>query len=164
MTLGSPRFDGLVAAAPQVGGETKIDWAGVAAAMRDESIDPETVVAVTWSVFGTKNIEALIDPPTLAIIHPRGVLSTAGKGGMFSKAPKTWKITFPPCKGFGATETVDERNMGKYCIDFVGPGNVFLGRLEWRWSAGRFRDPREKMMAAAIERDRILQVVEQTFG
>lgn len=164
MALVSSHFAKMVESAPETNGATKVDWSGVVEAMRLDRIDPDSVLAVSWSVFGTRNIEALIDPPTLAIIHPGGVLSTAGKRKMFRRAVKAWRITFPPCQDWGETETVDERNMGKFCIDFAGPGSVLLGRLEWWWSAGRFRDPRENMIAAASERDRILHIVSSTFG
>lgn len=156
---GSNHFDALVAAAPVTIKQPKVDWRGISTFMNESGIDSDSVLAVSWSVFGTANIEALIDPPTLAIIHRRGVLSTAGKKSLTGK-PKAWAIDFDQCRGWEPTETVDERNYGKYCIDFYGAGNVGLGRLEWRWDGPRFRDPREKMLISATERDRILDVLE----
>lgn len=61
-------------------------------------------------------------------------------------------------------EYTDPRGFGKYTIEFVGPGNILLGRLWWSWRAKRFRDNRMEIMAVASERDRILGVVKNLLG
>ena len=162
--LGNSHFDGLLAEASSRQAATKVDWAGVQAAMADNGIQPDSVAGLSWCTFGTRNIEANIDPPGLAIVAPAGVLVTAGKRGMMSKAVKAWTISASQCRQFGPADWQDERGYGKFCIEFAGPGSVPLGRLEWRWTGKRFRDNRQEIMAIAEERDRILGVVGQVMG
>lgn len=162
--IGNAHLDQLVASAPTNFSAAKMDWDGYREAMQVEGIDPSGVVAASWCVYGTRNIEAQIDPSGLGIVHPSGVLVSAGKRKMLGKAVKCWTIPFSPCRAVAPAETTDERGFGKYCIEFAGAGNILLGRLEWNWSAKRFRDSRPQIMAVAEERDRVLAIVAGLIG
>lgn len=162
--IGDRHFDQLVEAAPVNFEQPKVDWSGMAELLQTQGVKPADVVAVSWCRFSTANIEALIDSTSLAVIHPSGILCSSGKRKMLGKALKCDEIPFSMCKQFGPTEYTDERGLGKYCIDFAGPGGVLLGRLWWDWRAKRFRDSRSEIMAVAAERDRILEVVQGLIG
>jgi hypothetical protein len=162
--IGDRHFDQLVEAAPVNFEQPKADWPGVAELLQIQGIKPGDVVAVSWCRFSTANIEALVDSTSLAMIHPSGILASSGKRKMLGKSLKFDEIPFSACKQFGPTEYTDERGLGKYCIDFAGPGGVLLGRLWWDWRAKRFRDSRSQIMAVASERDRILEVVQGYIG
>jgi hypothetical protein len=149
----------MVAAAPVTSTPAKVDWAGLKALLEAKQIDPADVIAVTWCSFGVMNIEALIDATALTIVHPAGIISSAGKRKAFGGAIKANELNFADCRRIGEAEHTDERGLGKFCIEFAGPGGVLLGRLQWEWRAKRFRDSRAEVMAAASERDRILAIV-----
>lgn len=157
--LGDSSFDDLVTKAPVNLQQSSPDWGGVTAALQAEGITPSSVLAVSWCDFSSANIEANIDPTILAVVYPAGILATAGKRKMMGGGIKYSTIAFQRCKTYGPTEYVDNRGYGKYCIDFCGAGSVLLGRLEWDWKGKRFGDSRPQMLAAAEERDRILEVV-----
>lgn len=137
----------------------KVDWAGYSQLLENLTIAPDSVLAATWCRFGTHNIEALVDAPALTLVHPGGILSSTGKKKTFGKGFKYDEIEFVMCKKWGDTEHTDERGLGKYCIEFAGPGGVLLGRLQWSWRAKRFRDSRTEIMAVAAERDRISTLI-----
>lgn len=162
--IGNAHFDRLVKAAPVNFDSANVDWLGYAALLNSQAIDPNDVLAATWCQFSTVNIEALVDSTVLTIIHPSGVLSSVGKKKLFGSGFKYDEVQFSTCKGFGPAEYIDERGFGKYTIEFVGPGNILLGRLWWSWRGKRFRDNRMEIMAAAAERDRILDVVTSLLG
>jgi len=158
--IGNEHFDHLVSTAPVNFDSATVDWPGYAALLQTLQIDPDSVHAATWCSFGLQNIEALVDSSVLTIVHPGGILSSVGKKKIFSSNFKYDEIQFGMCQAFGPVEYVDERGLGKYCIEFAGPGNILLGRLQWRWQAKRFRDSRMQIMAVASERDRILHIVQ----
>lgn len=162
--IGEHHFDRLVEAAPINFEQPKVDWSGVAEVLDAKGIKPAEVVAVSWCRFSTANIEALVDGTSLAMIHPAGILSSSGKRKMIGKSLKFDEIPFSMCKEYAPTEYTDERGLGKYCIDFAGPGGILLGRLWWNWQAKRFRDSRSQIMAVASERDRILDIVRGLIG
>lgn len=162
--IGNPHFDALVEAAPENFDRAHVEWTGIATLLQQKDIDPSTVIAVSWSTFSLANIEANIDGPGLAMVHPDGILWSTGKRKSFSKALKHHEISFAQCYTYGPTEHMDDRGFGKYCIDFAGPGGILLGRLYWRWSLKRFRDNRTEVMAAALERDRINLLVAVFLG
>lgn len=140
-----------------------VDYAGFNEALRAEGVEESSILAATWCSFGTANIEALIDADALTVIHPGGIISSVGKKKMFGGSPKYNSLSFSQVRGYGAEDHEDPRGIGKFCIEFAGPGGVLLGRLQWRWAAKRFRDSRAAIMAVAEERDRILGVVEGLF-
>ncbi len=162
--IGDRHFDQLVEAAPVNFEQPKVDWSGVAELLQSQGVKPADVVAVSWCRFSTANIEALIDGTSLAIIHSSGILTSSGKRKMMGKSLKFDGIPFSMCTQYGPTEYTDERGLGKYCIDFAGPGGVLLGRLWWDWRAKRFRDSRTQIMAVASERDRMLEVIQSLVG
>jgi len=92
-------------------------------------------------------------------VHPKGILSSTGKRKALSKGFKYDEIQFAMCKTWGDAEHTDERGLGKYCIEFAGPGGILLGRLQWSWRSKRFRDSRTEIMAVAAERDRISAII-----
>jgi len=163
MGIGDAHFDALVAAAPEIR-PTKVDWAGVQTAMQSAGVSPGSVVATSWCDYNEKAPPMWGGEPCIAVIHPSGILATAGKKKLLGGGIKGITIDFAMCREFGAIEDADERGFGKFCIAFAGPGSVLLGILEWHWSAKRFRDPRPQMMAAAEERDRIQSVVSGLIG
>lgn len=158
--IGNTHFDQLVANAPVNSDSPKVDWSGIRELLQTQGIEPTSVVAVSWCSFGTHNIEALVDAPALAIVHPRGVLSSVGKRKTLGKSLKFDAIDFGTVRGMGEAEHTDDRGLGKFCIEFAGAGSVLLGRLQWSWRAKRFRDSREQVMAVATERDRIYNVIQ----
>lgn len=161
MSLGDTKFDGLVSSAPVNFDQARVDWAGVRGVLAEGNLSPADVVAVTWCSHGQRNIEALIDAPALTLVVPTGVISTVGKRKMLGKSLKYDFIRFSDVRQWGPAEHTDERGLGKYCLEFAGPGGVLLGRLQWSWKAKRFRDSRSAIMAVASERDRIADVVAQ---
>lgn len=158
--LGNAHFDALLADASSRRAATKVDWSGVQAAMGDNGLQPDTVAALSWCSF---TIEYTHTPPGLAIIAPIGVLVTAGKRTLIGKSVKAWTIPAAQCRQFGPADPQYE-DRGAFCIEFVGPGSVPLGQLEWHRLGVRSRDLREESMATAEERDRILAVVRQVMG
>jgi hypothetical protein len=156
--ISNANFERVVAGAPVNSDAPTIDWDGYAEALRSD------VVAASWCSFGQMNIEALVDTLALTVIHPIGILSSVGKHKLIGKAVKYDALSFNMVRTYGPAEHTDERGLGKFCIEFAGAGSVLLGRLQWSWRAKRFRDPRAQTMAAAEERDRILNVVNQIMG
>jgi hypothetical protein len=157
--IGNQHFDELVAAAPVNFDSAKVDWTGIKALLDAKNVDPSDVLAATWCSFGLNNIEALVDSPALTIVYPGGILNFAGKRKTFGGSLKFSEIDLRDCRHVSEEEHTDERGLGKYCIEFTGPGNVLLGRLQWTWRAKRFRDSRAEIMAVASERDRVMVVV-----
>jgi hypothetical protein len=141
-----------------------INWKGVADAVADAGYDIAAAIAVSYCSFGMANIEALIDSVQLTILFPEGIISTSGKLTMVGRKLKYNQISFRECRGFGPDEHTDPRGLGKFCIEFVGAGNILLGRLQWGWKAKRFRDSRQEIMHVAEERDRFLAHVEALFS
>jgi hypothetical protein len=158
--IGNDHFDQMVAASPINSDSAKVDWAGYRELMHTVGIDPATVRATSWCSFGIRNIEALIDSPALTIVYPAGILSSVGKRKTLGKGFKYDQVAFSMCNAIAPAEHTDDRGLGKYCIEFGGPGGVLLGRLQWSWRAKRFRDSRMEIMAVASERDRVLKIVE----
>lgn len=156
--IGNQHFDQLVSAAPVNFDSAKVDWDGIKSLLESKRIDPSDVIAVTWCSLGVSNIEALVDSAALTIIYPQGILSSAGKRKTFGSALKFSEINFAECRRIHEEEHTDDRGLGKYCIEFTGPGGVLLGRLQWSWRAKRFRDSRQEIMAVARERDRVMDV------
>jgi hypothetical protein len=154
----------LIANAPIYHNNTSYDLDGIEEAMQEAGVASESVIAASHAIFGTANIEALVDPDTLAFVHPAGIICTAGKRKLLGKAVKFKSVDFGQCRGLGPVEYTDERGFGKYGIEFAGPGNVLLGRLHWTWRAKRFRDSSQEIMAVAEERDRVLQVIVDLTG
>lgn len=99
--IGNDHFDQLMSAAPVNFDSTNVDWPGYTKLLSSQGINPDDVLAATWYQFSTVNIEALVDPPVLTIIHPRGVLSSVGKKRLFGGGFKYDEIQFGMCKGFG---------------------------------------------------------------
>jgi hypothetical protein len=162
MMIGDSHFDGLIDNDSARIDRTKVDWEGIKALLQSKAVNPAEVVAISWCSIGLKNIEANIDAAALTIIYKGGILSSAGKRKMMSQIIKFDEIIFSMVQGYGDVNYADKtRQDGKYCIEFSGPGNVFLGRLQWQYYQKRFRDMREEMMALASERDRILNVVRE---
>jgi Short C-terminal domain len=157
--IGNNNLDSLVTGAPVNFGAAKVDWAGVSEALRSAEVEPDLVLAATWCSFGERNIEAEVDSTQLTLVHPFGILSSVGKRKMFGGTVKYDVIDFGAVRAYGPAETADERGFGKYCIEFAGAGDMLLGRLQWGWSAKRFRDNRAEIMRVAEERDRILNIV-----
>jgi hypothetical protein len=162
--IGNEYFDQMVAAAPVNFDSAKVDWAGIKDLLEINHINPSEVSAVTWCSFGVSNIEALVDAPALTIIYPGGVVSSVGKRKTFGGALKFNELNFKDCRQISEEEYTDDRGLGKFCIEFVGPGGILLGRLQWSWRAKRFRDSRAEIMAVASERDRIMEVVRTLAG
>ena len=155
----------LAQAAPQLFEEqVKVDWEAFEQGLQQAGFSPATVLAATWCKFGKINIEALVDSVQLGVLSQDGFYASAGKRKMFGGAVKFDSINFSQCRGFGPVEHTDERGLGKFGIEFVGPGNVLLGRPYWSWRAKRLKDPRERIMAAAEERDRVLDIVKHLSG
>jgi hypothetical protein len=132
--------------------------------MEAAGFDSDSALAASWCTFGIRNIEALIDDPTLAGVFPTGILASVGNRKLFGGRVKYSAISFKSCKEFGPADTSDPRGMGKYCIEFAGPGGILLGRLQWNWRVKRFGDSRAQVMAVAEERDRILEIVSGILG
>jgi hypothetical protein len=156
--IGNQHFDQLVGAAPVNFDSAKVDWDGIKSLLDSKRVNPSDVIAVTWCSLGVSNIEALVDSPALTMIYPRGVINSAGKRKTFGGALKFSEINFGECRQIYEEEHADDRGLGKYCIEFTGPGGVLLGRLQWSWRAKRFRDSRQEIMAVAMERDRVMDV------
>lgn len=152
-------LEDLIAAAPVTQNVPTHEMGGVEEAMRLAGVDVASVLTASRCKFGTANIEALVDDDTFAFVHTGGVLCTSGKRKMIGKAVKYNEIKFAMCRSFGPCEYTDERGLGKFGIEFAGPGNVLLGRLHWSWRAKRFRDSSAAIMAVAEERDRVLSIV-----
>ena len=150
-----------IASIPTSTTSVQIDAAGVQEALRIQNVSPDSILAATYCSFGQRNIEALIDDTVLAVVHPSGIVASAGKRKLLGGQVKFNSIEFSQCRSYGPDEFTDERGLGKYCIEFVGAGNILIGRLQWAWRAKRFRDSRQEIMAVAEERDRILEVVSQ---
>lgn len=157
--IGNVHFDSLVASAPVLYDKVRPDWAGVAHLLAQSGVHPATVSAVSWCSFGTHNIEANTAAPALAIICPGGLLATSGKRKTLGGGVKYNGVMFNQCKTITDVDYEHPRGYGRFCIELAGPGAVLLGRLQWGWHAKRFGDSRQDIMAAAIERDRILSVV-----
>lgn len=164
MTTDTEQLTRLIEAAPVLNEKASVDIPGVLDAFRAAGVDPADVMAVSHCKFGTANIEALVDSDTVAFIHSNGVLCTIGKRKMFGGQPKFNEVTYAACRGFGEVEHTDDRGFGKFGIEFVGPGNVLLGRLHWSWRAKRFKDSRQAIMSVAEERDRVLAIVQSQIG
>jgi hypothetical protein len=158
VSIGNEHFDTLLRAA-RGNSDTKVDWNGVSDAMRSGGIAPGQVLAVSWCDSNDRPPPMWTGKAGLGIFHARGALVTTGKRKMLGGGIKGLEIDFSTCRRFGPIEDADDRGYGKYCIEFAGPGDVLLGILEWPWSGTRLRDPRNEMMAAAAERDRILDIV-----
>ena len=156
---GEDRLEELVATAPVNENRVDPDFPGIYEAFSLAGVDPSTVFAASQCQFGTANIEALVDEDTLGFVHPDGILCSGGKRKLFTKAVKYSDLRFAQCRGYGPVDYSDERGSGKFGIEFVGAGNVLLGRVYWRWQAKRFRDSRQAIMAVAEERDRVLGIV-----
>ncbi|WIX85830.1 hypothetical protein [Amycolatopsis sp. DG1A-15b] len=154
----------IVKLAPVHFDQGQADLNGIGQALTAEKLDVSEVLAASWCTFGTANIEALVDAPTIAFVHSRGILATTGKRKMLGGKLKYSTVDFTSCRGYGPTEHEDPRRLGKFCIEFAGPGNILLGRLQWTWRAKRFGDSRQQIMAVAEERDRILQLVTTLLG
>lgn len=157
-------LDALIKHAPVHRNSAAIDPAGVREAMGETGVSLDSIITVSHCKFGTANIEALVDDDTLALVHPTGVLCTAGKRRLIGKSVKYHTIDFGLCRAFGPVEHADERGFGKFGIEFDGPGSVLLGRLHWTWKAKRFSDSRAEIMAIAQERDRVLAVIGSLVG
>ena len=165
MSIGSPHFDELLATAPAPqAGRPKVDWQGVDEMLRLEQVEPDSVQAVSWCSHNDKAPPMWGGVPGVAVVHPRGVVATAGKKGMLGRGLKGVVVDFGLCREFGPIEDADDRGFGKFCIAFAGPGSVILGILEWHWTAKRFRDSRQQIMAAAAERDRVLSEVNRLLA
>jgi hypothetical protein len=160
----SEYLNALIEAAPVHQDRASFDLSGITEAMQVAGVSPEAVSLVSHAKFGKANIEALVDDDTLAFIHPTGILCTAGKRKLLSQTVKFKSLDFAQCREFGPVEYTDDRGFGKFGIEFVGPGNVLLGRIHWTWRAKRFRDSSAEIMAVAEERDRILQGVNILIG
>lgn len=154
----------LARAAPSNFNEAKPDWLGVAEVLRTVSVEPNDIAAATWCQLGHANIEALVDAPTLVLVHPRGVLATLGKKKMLGSGMKFDAIDFAQVRTCRANEYQDERGFGKFCIEFTAAGGMLLGRLQWRWQGKRFQNNADQIIAVAEERDRILGVVGNYFN
>ncbi len=157
--IGNEHFDQLVTSAPVNFDVAKMDWAGLARLLRQVDVSPSDIVAVSWCSFGLGDIEALIDVPALAMIHRNGVLSSAGRGKASGDEAEYHAVTYRECRRIDRVNTTDEHGFGKYCIEFLGPGGVLAGRLQWSWWTRMFWWPRARITATEAERDRILSVI-----
>src|SRR3954469_13992521 len=104
----SEHLNGLIASAPKPDGAS-VSRDGFYEALQVTGVDPGSALAATWCSFGQRNIEALVDATQLTVIHPLGVLSSAGKRGMMNKAVKFDSVAFSDVQGFGADEYTDPR-------------------------------------------------------
>lgn len=154
----------LAEAAPVNENHASVDWDGYRNALKSAGFDESAVLCASFCSFGVKNIGALIDDPQLTCVFPDGIFSSTGQRSRFGRSVKSDIIRFDRIRGFDAVDQEDPRRVGKFCIEFVGAGGVMLGRLQWRWTGKRFRDPRELMISIAEERDRVLEVIEKAVG
>jgi hypothetical protein len=99
--------------------------------------NPSVTVGRHIDVRGSGYPQGVIPPSS---IYDHRILSFAGKRKTFGGSLKFSEIDFRDCRHVSEEEYTDERGFGKYCIEFAGPGNVLLGRLQWTWRAKRFRD------------------------
>ncbi|HUC57769.1 MAG TPA: hypothetical protein VMA95_10230 [Streptosporangiaceae bacterium] len=157
--IGNDHFDQLIASAPVNFDAATIDWAGLTDLLRMIGISASEVVAVTWCSFGLGDIESLIDEPALTMVHRNGVLSSAGRRKAGSDLIEYHSVAFRECRRIAEADSTDNHGFGKYCIEFLGPGGVLVGRLQWSWWTRLFWRSRARITATAEERDRILSVI-----
>jgi hypothetical protein len=163
--IGNAHFDNLVAASPVTGYPTKVDWNGILATLSDQGIDPSAVVATAWCGFQNRNLDFGNETPMLAIVHRGGILCTIGKRKMGGKL-KFESINFSNVKVHAPIDVAPQAgdNYGKYGITLLGPGQVVLGSLVWRFKVKRFRDSGAEAMAAASDRDRLYAQIVPLLG
>jgi hypothetical protein len=157
--IGNQHFDQLVASAPVNYDVAKMDWTGIGDLLGGKLVSPSDIVAVSWCPFGLGDIEALTDEPALAMIHRRGLLSSAGNRKPLTGEFIVNEIEFRQTRRITGTEVTDEHGLGKYCIEFLGTGGRFLGRLQWNWRTRPLMRSRARVVAVRAERDRMLKVV-----
>jgi hypothetical protein len=157
--VGNQHFDQLVASAPINYDVAKVDWNGIGDLLGSKLISPSDIVAVSWCSFGLGDIEALTDEPALLMIHRSGLLCSAGNRKALSDGFVSLEIEFRQRRRITAPQVADEHGFGKYCIEFVGVGGKFLGRLQWNWRTRPLVRSRGRVAAVEAERDRILKVV-----
>jgi hypothetical protein len=157
-------LESIVGSAPVHFDHGHIDLLSIGQALSAHGVAVSNILAASWCTFGTVNIEALVDAPTLAFVHPRGIIATVGKKKLFGGQVKYSSIDFSYCRSYGPVDHEDPRRFGKFCIEFAGAGGILLGRLQWTWRAKRFGDSRQQVMAIAEERDRILEIVSSVLG
>jgi hypothetical protein len=157
--IGNQYFDQLVASAPINYDVAKIEWNGIGDLLGSRLISPSDIVAVSWCTFGLGDIEALTDEPALLMIHLHGLISSAGHRKVLTGEIAGHDVDFGQCRHITSTEVADEHGFGKYCIEFLGTGGRFLGRLQWNWRTRPLMRSRARVAATEDERDRILKVV-----
>ena len=162
-------LDQLVAEASRRREPFKVQWDGFSQAMRDESVDPDAIVEASWTTFRDRRIIPFKQrtlahgrgPQTedgLAVLHPAGVLVSAGRRKLLGGSIACGAIPFDRCVEMNTFDH-GEIKSGLYSIEFLGPGGAVLGFLDWAWRKPAFRDPREEMMSAAMERDRMADAI-----
>jgi hypothetical protein len=157
--VGNQHFDQLVASAPINYDVAKVDWNGIGHLLGSKLIGPSDIVAVSWCSFGLGDIEALTDEPALLMIHRSGLLCSAGNRKALSDGFISHEVEFRQRRRITAPQVAGEHGLGKYCIEFVGVGGRFLGRLQWNWRTRPLVRSRGRVAAVEAERDRILKVV-----
>ena len=163
--IGNAHFDGLVAASPVTQFPAKVDWSGVTATLSDQGIDPSAVVATAWCGFQNTNLDFGGEIQMLAIVHQNGIICTLGKKKLGGRL-KFESINFSNVKVHAPIDVAPQAgdNYGKYGITFLGPGQVVLGSLVWRFKVKRFRDSSADAMAAASDRDRLYAQIVPLLG
>jgi hypothetical protein len=162
--IGNANFDGLIGSAPTTSKPAKVDWEGVREAFASNGIDASAVVAVAWCGHRSTNMDAGVDFPTLAVVHPGGILCTTGKRKMMGKGVKFDSIPFGRVQQHAAIDVPPGTNVGRFAITFLGPGQIVLGSLTWEYPVKRFKNTSEAAMDAASDRDRIYKVVESMLS
>lgn len=163
--IGNAHFDNLVAASPVTGFATKVDWDGIQATLGDQGVDPSAVVATAWCGFQNTNLDFGGETPMLAIVHQGGIICSIGKRKMGGRL-KFNAINFSQVKVNAPIDVAPQPgdNYGKYGITFLGPGQVVLGSLVWRFKVKRFRDSSAEAIAAASDRDRLYAQIVPLIG
>jgi hypothetical protein len=153
----------LVAVAPMLSDRSRVDWRQLPDELAGYGLVAESALAASWCVFETGDIAALVDPPTLALVFPDGVLCATRRGSPVRGRTRSAYIPFALCHRYEPVDH-DAGAYGKFCIEFAGAGDKLLGRLRWTWRSRRFRSGGDEIRAAEIERDRILHTVSAVLG
>lgn len=153
----------LVAAAPVLADRPRVDLERLPDDLYGYGLTADSVLAASWCVFETGNLAALVDPPTLALVFPEGVLCATGRGCLVRGRARSAYVPFALCHEYEPVD-YEASAYGKFCIEFTGAGGELLGRLRWTWRSRRFRDRGDGVRAAERERDRILRTVSAVLG
>lgn len=160
--LADPEFRAMYSRLRPVGREQpqSVDWNAYGDALRVAGLTTRGVRTMTWAKFSEAPIEALTEGTTLIGIFTDGIFECLGRKRLVSREPKYRLIDFSDVKTIVAVEHVIEHHrIFKFGIEFIGYGDVLLGRLEWHAQAQRLGDNRPAILAIEKERDRTLGVI-----